>query len=359
MTFGLTTAGSPPAAAGEGLRRYVIWSPQGLPARTGKEIEKIDGTRATPVIMGLDWLMRSYDRAGNKIDDLPEGYGYPFEMTVVNPAAYKRFVPADQAEVVARLEPGQALISRSEAKLRDHDGPLRLGLRSGGVNAVAVVSDAVTNGYEAIMAAPAPDWKYRMRYFLVQTPATTSRDELREAVARVAGDIPLGLRSNTQVPHLRYAPGVRPQVAFKRAFGEFPARPASSGSLSILGRWVSRHIRTESVPVLGRVTCHRKFFAQLREAFEELNRRGLGHLVREYSGCYNARFVATPAGIRLSRHTWGIAFDINSSNNQFGAEPRQDPRLVKIMRDHGMVWGGDWVVPDGMHFEWDRLPEPH
>jgi hypothetical protein len=22
------------------------------------------------------------------------------------------------------------------------------------------------------------------------------------------------------------------------------------------------------------------------------------------------------------------------------------------MREHGFTWGGDWLVPDGMHFEW-------
>ena len=54
----------------------------------------------------------------------------------------------------------------------------------------------------------------------------------------------------------------------------------------------------------------------------------------------------------ISRHTWGIAVDINEDTNRYGDAPTQDPRLVAIMARSGFSWGGVWLVPDGMHFEY-------
>ena len=52
----------------------------------------------------------------------------------------------------------------------------------------------------------------------------------------------------------------------------------------------------------------------------------------------------------------GIAFDINVASNAPGTRPDQDPRLVEIMEEHGFTWGGRWLIPDGMHFEYRREP---
>lgn len=344
------------SSAAQATKHYVVWSPRGLPANTGRSLEKISGVRATPVILGLDWLMRSWMPDGSKIDSPPEGYGYPFEIAVVNPDAYARYVPTEYRDVVRSLGSDEALISRSEARLRDAGEGLRLGLKSGRLDVKAVVPDRVTQGYEAITGT-APSWSYRVRFYIVQAPGEVAKERLRKAVSRAAGDIPFEV-VGTAAEHLRYAPDVRPQATFKRVFGEYPARPSTSGSFTIWPRWVGRHIRTESVPILGRVTCHRKLLPQMRGALQELRDKGLAQLVRpsEYAGCYNPRFVATPPGVRLSRHSWGIAFDINTSNNQFGQEPHQDPRLVRVMRKWGLLWGGQWPVPDGMHFEWTRFP---
>jgi hypothetical protein len=58
----------------------------------------------------------------------------------------------------------------------------------------------------------------------------------------------------------------------------------------------------------------------------------------------------------LSRHSWGAAIDINPSTNAFGATPTMDEDIVEIFRRNGFAWGGTWLVPDGMHFEYVAEP---
>jgi len=55
---------------------------------------------------------------------------------------------------------------------------------------------------------------------------------------------------------------------------------------------------------------------------------------------------------QLSQHAYGAAIDVNVAGNLLGATPTQDPRLVQAFADEGFVWGGDFLLPDGMHFEY-------
>ncbi|MEA2499249.1 MAG: hypothetical protein QOH26_1654 [Actinomycetota bacterium] len=349
------------AARSAGTRRFVVWSPEGLPPRVGHSLERVDGVRdAVKARFALDWLLEARAPGGSRVQSPPSGAGYPFEVLLVAPRAYAKFAPTEDREAIRRLDEGEVLIPKMEARLRATGNGSRFQLRSGTVRVSGVVSNAATQGYEALMARPAPsDWTYQMRYFLVEASTDVSIKSMRRAVKRVTSDdIRFRIRSENKTRFLRYATSVRPQVVFKRTFGEFAARPTKTGALTLMDGWRDNNIRTESVPILGSVTCHRKLFPQMRGALNELEEKGLAYLIRrdEYAGCYNSRFVATPPGIRLSRHAWGVAFDINTSNNQFGQEPHQDPRLVRIMRKWGLLWGGTWPLPDGMHFEWTRFP---
>ena len=67
--------------------------------------------------------------------------------------------------------------------------------------------------------------------------------------------------------------------------------------------------------------------------------------------------MQVPNDEAISMHAFGIAVDINAGSNPYGATPRQDPRLVSIMETWGFAWGGNWSVPDGMHFEFSEFPE--
>ena len=58
-----------------------------------------------------------------------------------------------------------------------------------------------------------------------------------------------------------------------------------------------------------------------------------------------------------TRPGWGIAVDLNvEQGNLFGQTPHQDPRLVEVFERWGFLWGGTFIEPDGMHFEYRREP---
>ena len=109
---------------------------------------------------------------------------------------------------------------------------------------------------------------------------------------------------------------------------------------------------TAELPVIGRVSCNRKLIPQLRGALEEVVAEGLTSTIHVYDGCFSSRFVLRSPSASISHHAWGIAIDVNADTNRFGTPPTQDPRLVAVMQRWGFAWGGDWIVPDGMHFEY-------
>lgn len=138
-----------------------------------------------------------------------------------------------------------------------------------------------------------------------------------------------------------------------RAVGTFSYRYSPDGSVQPEPSWVNANIRTESVPILGMVTCHRVMLPQLRAALSEVVRRGLTAAIdqSDYGGCYVPRFIGHDPSRGLSLHTWGIAVDLNVAGNQRGTEGEIDRDVVAIFKKWGFAWGGDWDWTDPMHFE--------
>ena len=122
--------------------------------------------------------------------------------------------------------------------------------------------------------------------------------------------------------------------------------------------WVRTNIRTETVPILGRVTCHRAVLPQLRAALGEIAASGLASTIHpdEYAGCYYPRFIAGTTS--LSLHSFGIALDLNTPTNQRGTAGDMDRRVVAIFKKWGFAWGGDWRYTDPMHFEMNAVVTP-
>jgi hypothetical protein len=144
------------------------------------------------------------------------------------------------------------------------------------------------------------------------------------------------------------------------AVGTFSYRYFADGSVAPDPAWISSHIRTESVPLLGPVTCHRVLLPQLRAALQEIVDRGLAAQIHpgEFGGCYNPRFIGRDPERGLSLHTWGIAVDMNVPGNLRGTVGEISPDVVAIFKKWGFAWGGDWSYTDPMHFELAALVAP-
>lgn len=238
---------------------------------------------------------------------------------------------------------------------------MKMRFNTGRAKAIGFIGDKAAQGYEMLMAQPAPKGARAFRTVLIEKGARVPRSRIRRRLRKVIGDKPLELSSDKQVPFLRHGHLVKPQLLVKKAFGEFRLRPTSGRSIDIPNRWESRHMRSDRVPLLGRVRCHKKVFPQLRRALRELRREGKSGTIDSYSGCYVPRFISSYDGYgigpakRLSRHAWGIALDINAPANRFGTRGNQPRALVRTFKKWGFGWGGRWAVPDPMHFEWDHF----
>ena len=340
----------------------LAWSPVGLPARTEGVLDRTAGVReATTVMVGLDWI-RASEAGGTPVDRPPAGFAIPLETAVVEPREYAGFVPRPDRSEVVGLGRGEVLLAETEAGLRGAGRGLRLDLGARTVRASGVVSDLTTAAYEALAPAPAPEaWRAPRRFVLLRLQHPDLRASIRAAIIRILEPgAPLRIRARGETPFLRYGDAVMPQLLVKKAFGEFSARPREDGRVTLDPAWVSRNVRHRRVPLLGRLTCHRALFAQLEGGLGDLAADGLGHLVdaSDQAGCWVPRFIGWDPGGWLSHHAWGIALDINVSRNPFGGSPQQDPRLVSRMEKWGFTWGGRWLIPDGMHFEWARWIRP-
>ena len=339
----------------------LAWAPGGLPAGAEAVVERTPGVRsATTVTTDLDWAERVRGEDGTVLDAPAAGYRIPLDVALVEPSEYARFVPPSERPAILGLKPGEAVIARTEAALRGGGPGLSIDVGSRVWAVEAEVSDSAANGYEVVGTGPVPeDWVSPYRYVLARVERRARPAVIERRLKRLlAPGQRLRIRAQGETPFLRYGDAVLPQLLLKRTFGEFAARPLPSGGLEIEPGWRSRNIRPARVPILGRVVCHRALIPQLRDALNAVDEAELAYTIDagDFGGCYSPRFISSNVNGRLSHHSWGIAFDLNVSDNAFGTAADQDHRLVTIMEEHGLTWGGRWLIPDGMHFEWIRFP---
>jgi hypothetical protein len=107
------------------------------------------------------------------------------------------------------------------------------------------------------------------------------------------------------------------------------------------------------------VRCHERIANPMRLAFKSLYDAGLWGLLEDFGGCYCWR-QQRMAPTSRSRHSWGIAIDLNVASNPFLSAPNMPRPVINAFEANGFVWGGNFVRrPDGMHFEYvdlDGLP---
>lgn len=361
---GATPTPSPFGLTEERPDTFLAWTPGGLPAGFAREIGEVRSVRRAVVVASDNtWLTRSFDDDGVVVDDPPSTFSIPLEVAAVDPQEYAPFLPpADRAVTVALAE-GQGALGESSAKLRGLGPGATLRFGDVDVEVAAILPDELVGAHELLVSR---ELGRRIgvvhdRYVLLVPRGEPDVDRVTRAVRRALppGTL-LRVRAPGDTPYFRQGDAVLPPVALKELFGEYAAKQragASPGFLTFDPEWVRRNIATERVPLLGRVTCHVALFPQLRGAIAELIDRGLKDTITSYSGCWAPRHILANPRLGLSHHAWGVAFDVNVPQNPFGGKPDQNPRMVRVFERWGFIWGGDFVLPDGMHFEYRRPPE--
>jgi D-alanyl-D-alanine carboxypeptidase len=358
-----------PATRPAAPETFLAWVPRGLPEGLAARVRRLPPIgRLTVVAEDNVWLARSWSAAGELVDHPPTPYRIPLDVAAVDPRSFAPFLPPADRGILTSVEQGDGVLGATSASVRGLGPGAILDLGPGGhVRIAAVLPDELVGAAELLVSEELGRriGVMRARYLLVQPKdgvrltSSSLRRAIRPLVPRALGVFGrVQVRAPGETPYFRAGDAVLPPVLLKAIFGEFAARPLARprGSIDVDPAWRRTHLVTTRVPVLGRVTCHRAIVPQLQSAMRELRSAGLSRLIETFHGCFVPRFISRDPTALLSHHSWGIAFDTNLVGNYYGDPPHQDPRLVATLERWGFLWGGDFVVPDGNHFEYRRSP---
>ena len=287
--------------------------------------------------------------------------GHHVHAVAVDPSTFRRFTAAGTAEatpVWLSVARGEAVVSHSLAK--------GLQLALGGQAPVApLTGKAFSLRVGAFATSAVPDTDVIVSEAQGQALGLPKASAMLLTAGKGVDPVSLagqvrGITGKGGNVDLLTPPAANP-VAFltgsraAQAFGAFSYRYFPDGTIQPDARWVNGNIVTDTVPILGRVTCHRLMFPQLRGALADVQAAGLASSLHTYNGCYVPRFIERNPAHAISLHTWGIAIDLDASTNYRGIKGTMDPKVVEIFKRWGFRWGGDWSYTDPMHFELGAL----
>ncbi len=347
VTAPIATIPHPPVSTFPGVGGVaLVWTPTRLPDDLKTKVEGLGGVTVVIEVRAGQAYLRSSTSDGVSVDDPPGPAVIPMEVIAVESQALRDLDPVG----AAALADGKVLLSETSARIR------RLG-----------VGDVVTLDRDWVVGGIGEDRLYgaaEMVFPVEEAPAGLIPKYLligfdidravmeTEVRAILPVDQPLRFRGPGETPFLRHGDAVLPQAVIKEIFGEFYVTDLDDAGFRIESGWVAENIVTDTLPLIGQVSCHRAVMPQVWEIVEDMVEAGQGGLIDPagFRGCYNPRFIA--GSTMISHHTWGIALDVNYPGNEQGLSPTLDPELVERFKDAGFGWGGDWLIPDPAHFEW-------
>jgi hypothetical protein len=282
----------------------------------------------------------------------------------VDPSTYRNFTVRESAELQEqwdRVAGGEVALERKLARqLQDKAGYLTLGNDE---DAPDVHIGAYAPQVPQIDAVVNEKWGEELgiptdNAMLINTGIHSPRFVMEDLQRIVGDDAAVSILGPNLDPGAQQI-AVLTGGSVAQAVGTFRYTVLGGGRIAPEQSWVAANIRTEQVPILGNVTCHKVIFPQLRAALLEIQTTGdLAQEInpREYAGCYYPRFIAGTQ--QLSLHSFGIALDLNVPGNQRGTTGEMNRAVVAIFKKWGFAWGGDWGYTDPMHFEMNAIADP-
>jgi hypothetical protein len=354
------SAAQPAAATVRMPPTYLAWMSGGFPSDFRARVRTLQGVERSVVVAGnTRWMTVSHDAAGKVLDQPDTPFAIPIDAFSVNPLEYRSFLPeALRKPIAAALSQGLAVLGQRSATLRRIGPGGTMTFVDGQTVTIGYVApDEVVGWSEMLVSRDTGDQLAISddRYLLAQMSGRPSDLEFETSIdSLLPGGTLLRVAAPRETRFVRVASGVNPPVVMKEVFGEFTATPHvdDPAQLTMDPAWSSAHIETRTMPLLGRVTCNKALFPMLKAALDDVANAGLSSLIHTNSGCYAPRTVARSPTAPPSQHAYGAAIDINAPENPYGSTPTMDPRIVQIFEDHGFIWGGNFLIPDGMHFEY-------
>jgi len=339
-------------------RILLAWTSGGMAPDFAERVATLPGVvRVTAASGDLVNLTASFAADGRAVDTPASGFTIPIDALAFDTASYAPFFDGAAQAQLRALPGGQALLGATSAELRRLGPGGVVQLENGARLTVAgIVDDEVVGAAELVVdATTAPGVGINSPRFLL-VAYNGDRAETERSIAALVPDTAVRFRARGETPYLRHGDAVLPQAHIKARFGEFSYRPASGRDVVVDPAWSQENITTEVVPILGRITCHRAVMPAIESALRELEQQNLAGLVDPsgYRGCW-APSLITPGG-GMSRHAWGVAFDLNFAHNPTGLASTVDPRLIEVMDRWGFISGANYLVPDPGHFEYLRPP---
>ncbi len=351
-----------PAGAAE-PGAVIVWESGGLSPTTIEATRVAAATQAATVHVRRSGSLRlmGVTRDGIDVQRPEEGFGYPMSTLAIDGAD-----PLMEPDVLEDLPVDGVVMSERSARLRgaqpgdvvELEGWNR---RVHEMTIIDVVPDEALDWYELVLITGAAD---ALEFDRASAMVVDSDDpNAMISALRWFARSPTVRIGSSDHP-IRFTDPTLPTVVVKERFGEFSFRPTGSGDgIEMDETWLAENIVDVNIDGLGPFRCNRAVVPYLRAAVADLERSGLMEVV-DYTdfqlagGCFNARMMrGGDKGYALSRHAWGIAIDFNPSTNPYGGPTALTDGFGDVLRRWGFSWGATWTVPDGMHFEWARMPD--
>jgi hypothetical protein len=371
---GRTDAGSSPRASSTGStpsvsapaptpEAWLAWVPGGLPSGFGDLVSTVpDVTAVTTATADIAWLTASLDANGDGVDQPQPPWMIPMDTTGVDPT-FASFLPQPEGQLVQNLQPGEGILSESEANLRGLGTGSTLLFRGGQkVDIIGTLPDALMGAYELLVPRETglKIGVITERYVLfhVRANASVTADDLIPAfrdLLPVQTPYPaVEVRAPGDTQYLRANDRVMPPLFLKETFEEFQAHPDTSnpGHLVIEPRWVQDHIQSATVPVLGSIVCNAQILPLLKRAIHAIAAAGQTSSITDVGLCYApVSALHDPSG-PLTPADWGVSIQLNASSNPPGEQPTMPKAIVQQMYKVGFGWAGNDAYPQGALFRY-------